>query len=49
LSVGAEDLVTMRLGFGFVSEADCAAVSAAALAGLGIGPPDPSVPLGPDV
>lgn len=44
-----EDLLTMRLGFGFVFEADCAAVGAASQAGLGIGPPDPSVPLTPDV
>lgn len=43
-----EDLLTMRLGFGFVFEQDCPAVGAAASAGLGIGPPDPSVPLSPD-
>jgi len=43
-----EDLLTMRLGFGFVFEADCPAVGLAAQAGLGIGPPDPSVPLSPD-
>lgn len=47
-AVTVEDLLTMRLGFGFVFEADCAAVGAAAQAGLGIGPPDPSVPLTPD-
>ena len=47
-AVTVEDLLTMRLGFGFVFEADCAAVGAAAQAGLGIGPPDPSVPLSPD-
>ncbi len=47
-SVTLEDLLTMRLGFGFVFETDCAAVGAAAEAGLGIGPPDPSVPLSPD-
>lgn len=46
--VTIEDLLTMRLGFGFVFEADCPAVGAAARAGLGIGPPDPSVPLGPE-
>lgn len=46
--VTVEDLLTMRLGFGFVFEADCAAVDVAAQAGLGIGPPDPSVPLSPD-
>ena len=43
-----EDLLTMRFGFGFVFEADCPVVDAAARAGLGIGPPDPSVPLNPD-
>ena len=43
-----EDLLTMRLGFGFVFEQDCPALGAAADAGLGIGPPDPSVPLSPD-
>jgi len=47
-SVTVEDLLTMRLGFGFVFEADCPAVGVAAQAGLGIGPPDPSVPLSPD-
>lgn len=46
--VTVEDLLTMRLGFGFVFEADCPAVGAAAAAGLGIGPPDPAVPLSPD-
>lgn len=46
--VTVEDLLTMRLGFGFVFEADCPAVGLAAQAGLGIGPPDPSVPLSPD-
>lgn len=46
--VTVEHLLTMQLGFGFVFEADCPAVSAAAQAGLGIGPPDPSVPLDPD-
>ena len=44
--VTVEDLLTMRLGFVF--EADCPAVGVAAQAGLGIGPPDPSVPLSPD-
>jgi CubicO group peptidase (beta-lactamase class C family) len=38
----------MRLGFGFAFEADSPAVRAAAEAGLGIGPPDPSIPLTPD-
>ncbi|HYO04990.1 MAG TPA: serine hydrolase domain-containing protein, partial [Mycobacterium sp.] len=43
-----EDLLTMRLGFGFEFEQDCPAIGAAADAGLGIGPPNPSVPLTPD-
>jgi len=43
-----EDLLTMRLGFGFVFEGDCQALDVAAGARLGIGPPDPSVPLSPD-
>jgi CubicO group peptidase (beta-lactamase class C family) len=47
-SVTVGDLLTMRLGFGFVFEADCPAVAAASDAGLGMGPPDPSVPLDPD-
>lgn len=38
----------MRLGFGFVFEADCPVLGVAAQAGLGIGPPDPSVPLSPE-
>lgn len=46
--VTVEDLLTMRLGFGFVFEAACPTVGLAAQAGLGIGPPDPSVPLSPD-
>jgi CubicO group peptidase (beta-lactamase class C family) len=48
-SITVEDLLTMRCGFGFVFEGDCPAVRAAADAGLGIGPPDPSIPLSPDV
>lgn len=47
-SITVEDLLSMRLGFGFVLEGDCPALDAAAEAGLGIGPPDPSVPLTPD-
>ena len=38
----------MRLGFGFVFEGDCPVLGLAAEAQLGIGPPDPSVPLTPD-
>ena len=47
-AVTVHDLLTMRLGFGFAFEADSPAVQAAAEAGLGIGPPDPSSPLAPD-
>jgi CubicO group peptidase (beta-lactamase class C family) len=43
-----EDLLTMRLGFGFVFEGECAAPSMAAESHLGIGPPDPSVPITPE-
>ncbi len=46
--ITVDDLLTMRLGFGFAVEADAPAVRAAAEAGLGIGPPDPSLPLGAD-
>lgn len=43
-----EDLLTMRFGLGFVFEADCPVTHQAAAAGLGMGPPDPSVPLTPE-
>lgn len=43
--ITVEDLLTMRMGFGFVFESDCPTVDAAAVAGLGFGPPDPSTPL----
>lgn len=46
--VTIDDLLTMRLGFGFAFEAPCRAVQAADEAGLGMGPPDPSMPLTPD-
>lgn len=46
--VTVADLLTMRLGFGFVFDGDCPALGVAAEVGLGIGPPDPSVPLTPD-
>jgi CubicO group peptidase (beta-lactamase class C family) len=42
-----EDLLTMRMGFGFVFESACPTIEAAATAGLGFGPPDPSQPLTP--
>ncbi|GAA1121014.1 serine hydrolase domain-containing protein [Arthrobacter flavus] len=47
-SMTIEDLLTMRMGFGFVFESACPAVEAAAAAGLGFGPPDPSTPFSPD-
>ena len=46
--ITVEDLLTMRMGFGFAFEGDCPALEAASRAGLGIGPPDPSVPLAPE-
>lgn len=47
-SITVEDLLTMRMGFGHAMSGPSAAVSAAVVAGLGFGPPDPSSPLGPD-
>jgi CubicO group peptidase (beta-lactamase class C family) len=46
--VTIDDLLTMRLGFGFVFESPCPVAERAAQAGLGLGPPDPSTPLTPD-
>lgn len=43
-----EDLLTMRSGFGAVPEGPCPTYDRAGDAGLGTGPPDPSVPLSPD-
>lgn len=42
------DLLTMRMGFGYVLDGPSPAVAQAAEAGLGLGPPDPSAPLSPD-
>ena len=47
-SVTVEDLLTMRLGFGFVVEAPCPTLDRAAALGLGFGPPDPHGPPPPD-
>jgi CubicO group peptidase (beta-lactamase class C family) len=47
-SLAIGDLLRMQLGFGFVFEQSCPAVEAAERAGLGFGPPDPSLPLTPD-
>ncbi|MBB5641049.1 serine hydrolase domain-containing protein [Cryobacterium roopkundense] len=46
-SMTIADLLTMRMGFGFVFESTCPTVEAAAAAGLGFGPPDPSRTLEP--
>lgn len=43
-----EDLLTMRLGFGWVFESECAAVDTATALGLGFGPPDPPALPSPD-
>lgn len=42
-----EDLLTMRMGFGWVFESDCPAVNRAIELGLGFGPPDPHGPAPP--
>lgn len=49
-SITVDNLLRMQLGFGFVFELEqlCPAVEAAEKAGLGFGPPDPSLPLTPD-
>jgi CubicO group peptidase (beta-lactamase class C family) len=47
-SITVEDLLTMRLGFGWVFESDCAAVDRAAELELGFGPPDPQALPPPD-
>ena len=46
--VTVEDLLTMRLGFGFVVEGPCPTLERAAALGLGFGPPDPHGPPPPD-
>jgi CubicO group peptidase (beta-lactamase class C family) len=43
-----EDLLTMRMGFGFVFDSACPAVDEAEAAGLGFGPPDPAAVPPPD-
>lgn len=40
-----EDLLTMRLGFGWLPGTECPVLGLAAAAGLGLGPPDPTSPL----
>jgi CubicO group peptidase (beta-lactamase class C family) len=46
--ITVDDLLTMRMGFGFVLEGDCPAVDRAIELGLGFGPPDPGGPPAPD-
>ena len=46
--ITVEDLLTMRMGFGFVTEGPCPTVDRAAALGLGFGPPDPHGPPAPD-
>ncbi len=46
--ISVDDLLTMRMGFGFHCSSPCPVVDRAVEAGLGLGPPDPSVPLTPD-
>lgn len=47
-SMTIEDLLTMRMGFGFVLESACPAMKEAEAAGLGFGPPDPTAMPSPD-
>jgi CubicO group peptidase (beta-lactamase class C family) len=47
-SITVRDLLTMRMGFGQVLDGPSPAVQQAKAAGLGFGPPDPTVPLTPD-
>jgi CubicO group peptidase (beta-lactamase class C family) len=46
--ITVDDLLTLRMGFGFVTDSACPVMDLAAQGELGIGPPDPSVPLTPD-
>lgn len=46
--ITVDDVLTMRMGFGFVLDGDCPVLGLAARAGLGIGPPEPANPLTPD-
>ena len=47
-AVTVEDLLTMRMGFGWVFESECPAVDRAMELELGFGPPDPHGPPPPD-
>ena len=46
--ITVEDLLTMRMGFGFVLEGPCPTLDRAVALGLGFGPPDPHGPPAPD-
>jgi CubicO group peptidase (beta-lactamase class C family) len=46
--ITVEDLLTLRMGFGFVVEGPCPTLDRAAALGLGFGPPDPQGPPPPD-
>jgi CubicO group peptidase (beta-lactamase class C family) len=46
--ITVRDLLTMRMGFGHVVDGSSPAVEQAVAAGLGFGPPDPTLPLSPD-
>lgn len=46
--ITVEDLLTMRMGFGFVVEGPCPTLDRAVELGLGFGPPDPHGLPGPD-
>jgi CubicO group peptidase (beta-lactamase class C family) len=47
-AITVEDLLTMRMGFGFVLDGPCPTLDRAAALGLGFGPPDPHGPPPPD-
>lgn len=46
--ITVDDLLTMRMGFGWVWDRDCPTVDAAIEAGVGLGPPDPAGLPAPD-
>jgi len=46
--ITVDDVLSMRMGFGFVFDGDCPTLGLAAAAGLGIGPPEPANPVKPD-
>jgi CubicO group peptidase (beta-lactamase class C family) len=46
--ITVDDLLTLRMGFGFVLDSPCPLFDRAVAAGLGFGPPDPALALAPD-